>query len=282
MKVRENTHNRLETSAERTDVPFDDEGGYVVWRSWGNGPPAVLLHGDYGSWSHYIRNIEVLSDRYLVLVPDMPGYGDSGLPVLNDIVADSTKILADGVDQLIGEKASYDVIGFSFGGIYAGHMAQLHDGRIRKVILIGTGGMGVDAPVQSKKPLKRLSRNMTWSVRAKIHRNNLEGVMFAFEDTVDDLSVLVQDTNTARTRIRIRGIPESDILLRVLPDCRAEFFGIWGTEDAYSLGEVSAREKILRELKPNIDFRSIEGAGHWVMYETPGVFNKILQDMLDL
>ena len=280
MSGSEDILQRLEKTAKRVDIPFDGAGNSVAWRCWGCGPAVVLLHGDYGSWTHFIRNIEPLAERYQLLVPDMPGYGDSGLPVLQDLVVDSAQIMADGVDALIGDDADYDIIGFSYGGIHAGHMAAIHRGRVRRVVLIGAGGMGVDAPVEYKRPMKRLSRDMDWPTRREIHRNNLAGVMFNDERVVDDLSLHLQDSNTARTRIRARGIPESDILLRALPDASAAFFGIWGVEDVYSLGDVPAREAILRTFKPDMDFRTLNDTGHWVMYEAPDAVNDMLFDML--
>ena len=156
---------RLEKTDKRVDIPFDGADNFVAWRCWGRGPAVVLLHGDYGSWTHFIRNIKPLAERYQLLVPDMPGYGDSGLPVLQDLVVDSAQIMADGVDALIGDDADYDIIGFSYGGIHAGHMAAIHRGRVRRVVLIGAGGMGVDAPVEYKRPMKRLSRDMDWPTR---------------------------------------------------------------------------------------------------------------------
>ena len=280
MSGSENILERLEETAERIDIPFDRAGGRVAWRCWGRGPAVVLLHGDYGSWTHFIRNIEPLSERYRLLVPDMPGYGDSGLPDLQDLVVDSARIMADGVDALVGSAAHYDIVGFSFGGIHAGHMAALHRERVRRVVLIGAGGMGVDAPVEYKRPMKRLSRDMDWPTRREVHRNNLAGVMFNDERVVDDLSLRLQDANTSRTRIRARGIPESDILLRALPDASAAFYGIWGVEDVYSLGDVPAREAILRAYKPDIDFRTLDDIGHWVMYEAPERVNEMIVEML--
>jgi len=270
---------RLEKTAKRVDIPFDGAGNSVAWRSWGRGPAVVLLHGDYGSWTHFIRNIEPLAERYQLLVPDMPGYGDSGLPVLQDLVVDSAQIMADGVEALIDDDADYNIIGFSYGGIHAGHMAAIHRGRVRRVVLIGAGGIGVDAPVEYKRPMKRLSRDMDCR-RGVRYTATTCWVMFNDERVVDDLSLHLQDANTARTRIRARGIPESDILLRALPDASAAFFGIWGVEDVYSLGDVPAREAILRTYKPDIDFRMLNDAGHWVMYEAPDAVNDMLFDIL--
>ena len=240
----------------------------------------MLLHGDWGSWTHFIRNIEILAEHYRVLVPDMPGYGDSGLPPLDDVVVDSAFIMTADIDKLIGKNTNYDIVGFSFGGIHAGHMAAIHSERVGKVVLIGAGGMGIDAPVRYKRPMQRLSRDMDWPTRKAVHRNNLGGVMFHDETVVDELSLRLQDANTSRTRIRAKGVPESDILLRALPDCIARFCGIWGVEDVYSLGDVPAREAILRNYFPDIDFRVLEDVGHWVMYEAPNQVNDMLLEML--
>ena len=58
-------------------------GAQTVWHAWGLARPAtvVLLHGGSGSWTHWVRNIAALSDAgWCVLVPDLPGFGDSDLP----------------------------------------------------------------------------------------------------------------------------------------------------------------------------------------------------------
>lgn len=279
MTAADDIYERLKASAERVETPFGDDGR-LVWWCWGEGPAVLMLHGDYGSWTHFIRNIEVLSERYRLLIPDMPGYADSDLPPLDDIVVDSSRMLCDHLDTLIGPDARYDIVGFSFGGIYAGQMAAIHKARVGKVILIGTGGMGVDEKPHTRREMQRLSRDMDFETRAAIHRNNLCGVMFARDETADDLAVLLQDENTGRTRIRARGIPESDVLFRAFPECTAEFTAIWGECDAYAVGDVDARAMMLRTHFPDIDFRTMLGVGHWVMYEAPEEFNEIVVEML--
>ena len=69
---------RLDAEAQRTESPCGD--GSMVWRSWGEGPPLVLLHGASGSWTHWIRNVLPLARHHRVLAPDMPGYGESDAP----------------------------------------------------------------------------------------------------------------------------------------------------------------------------------------------------------
>lgn len=280
MSTTDDIYARLKASAERIETPFENGDGRVVWRCWGTGPAVLMLHGDYGSWTHFLRNIEFLSQRYRLLIPDMPGYAESDLPPLDDIVVDSSRMLCDQLDTIIGPETTYDIVGFSFGGIYAGQMAANHSERVGTVILIGTGGMGVDEIPHTRRQMKRLSRDMDYETRADIHRNNLCGVMFARDETVDDLAIQLQDENTGRTRVRAKGIAESDVLFRTLPNCTAEFTAIWGELDAYAVGDVPARAQMLRDFYPDIDFRMMPDTGHWVMYESPDEFNGIVVDML--
>src|SRR6185295_19822150 len=65
-------------AARKHRTPCGD--GQMVWRVWGAGEPLFLFHGGSGSWTHWIRNIAVLSRHYELWVPDIPGLGDSAMP----------------------------------------------------------------------------------------------------------------------------------------------------------------------------------------------------------
>jgi pimeloyl-ACP methyl ester carboxylesterase len=121
---------------------IEHDGSVTCWREFGAGAPPVLLHGGHGSWMHWIRNIEVLSDSHRVLVPDLPGYGDSdalhadsGFPGLVDALIAS-------IDKLLGAGAAFDLAGFSFGGVVAGCVALRHEG-VRRLALLGAVGHGM-------------------------------------------------------------------------------------------------------------------------------------------
>ena len=60
----------------------DVDGFGVAYREAGpvNGPALLLLHG-FPTSSHMFRNlIPKLADRYRVVAPDLPGFGQSDLP----------------------------------------------------------------------------------------------------------------------------------------------------------------------------------------------------------
>ena len=62
------------------------EGLEIFYREAGpwNAPTVLLLHG-FPSSSHMFRNlIPKLADKYHVVAPDFPGYGESSAPSVND------------------------------------------------------------------------------------------------------------------------------------------------------------------------------------------------------
>ena len=48
----------------------------------GDGPPALLLHGTAGSWRNFRPWLPALQPRAHLVIPDLPGFGDSPAPQL--------------------------------------------------------------------------------------------------------------------------------------------------------------------------------------------------------
>jgi pimeloyl-ACP methyl ester carboxylesterase len=255
----------------------------MVWHVWDGGTPdalpLVLLHGDFGSWTHWVRNVLPLSRHFRVLVPDMPGYGASDLPPEPWSPASLARIIGGGIGEILGASARYSVAGFSFGGIIAGHLAALEEDRVDRLVLLGPGGLGLpgasDAPV-----LRRVQAGMGAPEIRAVHRHNLLALMIADPGKADDLAVDLQMANIGGARLRAGAIPASDVLLRILPTVRARLSGIWGGRDAFVFPHVRERGDLLRRFQPDIDFRTIEGAGHWTPYEAPGAVNAALTEMM--
>jgi pimeloyl-ACP methyl ester carboxylesterase len=109
--------------ARRHETPCG--AGSLVWRAWGEGPPVVLLHGADGAWSQWVRNIDALCAGRTVWAVDLPGFGDSALPSAADHPA-IAQALADGLRRLLGPALPAPVVGFSFGGVVAAHLAALY------------------------------------------------------------------------------------------------------------------------------------------------------------
>lgn len=253
----------------------------MAWRCWGTGTPLVLLHGDFGSWTHWIRNVLPLSRHFRVLVPDMPGYGASDPPPEPWSPESLAGIIAAGLSEILGASASYRIAGFSFGGIIAGHLAAFDRDRVDRLVLLGPGGMALPGPATAPT-LRRVDLGMDATEVRGVHRHNLCALMIRDPAKADDLAIDIQIENIRNARLRAGNIPASDSLLRALPAVRARLYGIWGERDAFTFPHVAARADLLRRFQPDIDFRIIKGAGHWTPYEAPEAVDAALVEMLGL
>jgi 2-hydroxy-6-oxonona-2,4-dienedioate hydrolase len=263
---------RVDAHATRRLTPCGD--GAMVWREWGAGRPLVLLHGASGSWTHWIRNIAALAAHVRVLVPDLPGFGDSAPPPEPATLDTLADVVARGIDAVVPPPEPVDMAGFSFGGIVAGVVAARHDARVRSLTLVGPNGMAL-----RRRPLPSLVRiepTMTVHEVATAHRENLRTLMFGRPERADDLAVHVQLGNLRRARFRSGAIPDGDALLRALPAIRARLAGIWGERDAFAAPYIDDRRRTLERFQPGLAFHVVPDAGHWVMYEAPEDVNRIL------
>ena len=249
----------------------------MVWRVWGAGRPLVLLHGASGSWTHWIRNVVPLAERFQVCAADMPGFGDSDAvpePHTAETLADR---VTAAVERLVPPPASLDIAGFSFGGIVGGLVAARLGRRVGTLVLIGPGGLAL--PTATPPPLRRAESDRPGEIRA-VHRDNLNRLMIASPEAIDDVAIDVQIDNVRRARFKSGTIPLSDALLKALPSVEARIAGIWGERDVYAGAHVDDRRRLLATFQPDLEFRVVADAGHWVIYEAADAVNAALLTIL--
>jgi 2-hydroxy-6-oxonona-2,4-dienedioate hydrolase len=267
---------RLAPASRRIETPCGD--GVMVWRSWGEGEPLVLFHGGFGSWTHWFRNIPVLSRRYRLIVASLPGLGESDDAPLPHTPEGIAAIAAAGVARILAPGERFHLAGFSFGGLIGGHVAALFGERCRSLTLVGAGGLGL-----KRSAMRKL---LSWrhiedeEGRLAVHRENLAILMLADPAKIDDLAVHLQAENAARGRVNSPTIAMTDTLTRRLPLVRGRLAGIWGERDAAAMEDLPARARLLRGIQPSAPFVVIADAGHWVQYEAAEAFNEILLELL--
>jgi pimeloyl-ACP methyl ester carboxylesterase len=106
--------------------------------------PLLFLHGSNGLMVD--PYLDGLAERYRVVAPVHPGFGDStGLEHIDDII-DLAIYYHDFMDEMGMESAH--VVGFSLGGMLAAEVAALDPSRVRKLVLCDPIGLWRDdAPV---------------------------------------------------------------------------------------------------------------------------------------
>ena len=246
--------------------------GELVWRRWGSGPSVVLLHGGTGSWTHWIRNIPVLEKTHTLWVPDMPGFGDSAAPPKGSRIEGLAAIVADGIAQIGG--GPVDLVGFSFGGLVAGHLAAAHPELVRRLVLVGAGGLGLRH--HQKLPLLAWRHLKSDAERAAAHRHNLAILMLWNEAKIDALALYIQSQNARRSRINSGPYSRGDVLLEPLSRVKGPVTGLWGRYDSTTVGRLAEVEPLLKRANPASTLTIIEDAGHWVIYEQAEAVNAIM------
>lgn len=264
----------IDARARRVETPCGD--GVLVWRIWGEGEPLLISHGAQGSWTHWIDIIDALSAKRMLIAVDLPGHGDSAMPPSSDHDSISA-VLAEGLAQVLGEVRPIDLAGFSFGGVTFAHFAAFHPEFVRRLILVGTGGL--DTPL-GHIDLRRIS-GLNGEERKAAIRGNLLGLMLDHEESADDLAQYLAVTNARNARLRNASeLVLPDKLALILPRVTQRVDAIWGEHDRPHPNP-AAQEAVLRCTHPHADFRVIAESGHWVMYERPSCFNTALLELLE-
>jgi pimeloyl-ACP methyl ester carboxylesterase len=226
---------------------------------------------------HWIRNVEVLARDFMILVPDLPGSGDSTTPP-PPISADSiAAFVTTGLNEIIGSSTSFSVVGFSMGGLIAGYVVGQCAGRVDHLVLVGASGT-----LAPRNQLKLQSWRLHTSEADKIeaHRANLGVLMIRDQDKIDALAIFVQRRNAELSRIRGKHVSSTGALSKCLSGFGGRLAGIWGEEDAIARTFLGERHAALHALSPDATFDVFPGVSHWVQYEAHEKFNLRLRELL--
>ncbi len=271
----------LEEKATRHETASGD--GAMVWRHWAaNGrshhDPLVLLHGGSGSWRHWIRNIDALSTDRDVWAPDLPGFGDSALPHPPTHFSTIAATVCSGLRVLLPAEQRFDLAGFSFGSHTSQYVAAEMGGRVATLVLV-TGHMLGPMLAQPNQILERWRDIADPPERERILKRNLGALMLAHETSMDPLALHLYAEDVTRSRVRPpKFINDRDYgMIDRLP-CNVA--GIAGALDPLGVPSAAAQGAELLRRRPDARFHLVENAGHWVSYEAPGEFNRVLRDFL--
>jgi pimeloyl-ACP methyl ester carboxylesterase len=243
----------------------------------------VLLHGGSGSWTHWVRNIAPLvAAGWRVLVPDLPGFGDSDLPEgCTDVDALPAPMHA-GLQQL--QQAglcghAVRLVGFSFGGMTAALWLSAYPQDADQLVLVGAPGMGLT--VSERIPLKGWRHLPTPEAQAQVHRHNLMALLLQKPEALDELALALHTANVQRDRMPRRRLSSTPIVAETLPQLQASVSAIYGEHDALYRGRLPELQRAMQTLSTHWDsWHTVPNAGHWVQYEAADAFMAALLGVL--
>jgi pimeloyl-ACP methyl ester carboxylesterase len=243
-------------------------------RRAGKGPPLVLVHGYLGGSAQWEAEIAQFSDRYDVIAPDLPGFGDaSAEPGCDSIgaMADSVLALLDhlGIEEFI-------LMGHSMGGMIAQEMAAKAPDRVSKLILYGTGPLGLMP--DRFEPIK-LSRERLCSDGVGKTIERIGATWFRRGDAAAGFPVVRQIGAGANPEAALAALDAmADWDGRpALKSLEMPTLVVWGHDDrSYRWPQVESLWKNL----PNATLSVIPGAAHAAHLEKPKLFQAIVEDFL--
>src|SRR5918992_2390012 len=129
--------SRADAVAPRTVTIHGHE---VAYRSAGEGPVVVLIHGIAGSTRTWSRVMPALAERYTVVAPDLLGHGQSAKPRGDYSLGAYASGIRDLLVALDVDRATF--VGHSLGGGVAMQLAYQFPERCERLALVASGGFG--------------------------------------------------------------------------------------------------------------------------------------------
>jgi 4,5:9,10-diseco-3-hydroxy-5,9,17-trioxoandrosta-1(10),2-diene-4-oate hydrolase len=263
------------------------DGKSIYYLDIGKGDPLVLIHGGgpgAGGWSNYNRNVDALSAKYRLIVPDLPGYGGSDK---SPITAPRFGAYAKAVNGLLDNLgiAKAHVVGNSLGGGTAIKMACEAPQRVAKLILMGPAGL---ASAYSAVPTEGARMIFEYYGGAGPSRAKLDAfirlMIFDSSNLTEELleqryQASIAPEIVANPPLSLKQMPILEELWRDerLVKLPHDTLVLWGRNDR--VNPLWTAEILMNQL-PNARMVSFTHCGHWVQWEKAKAFNAIVLSFL--
>lgn len=267
----------------------DVDGVRLHWAelgSPGERPPLVLVHGLADSHLTWRPVMAALAADRQLLMPDLAGSGLSGRPDAPYTLAWHTRLIATWLAQQGLE--SFDLVGHSYGGGVAQMLLLEAPGRVRRLGLAASGGLGRELnfwlkfaafpyfverhgqPFMSfgtRRARSKMARDpqAQADVEALAQMNALPGTARAFSRTVRDvISFRGQERQSHERLHEVASFPPTAVL--------------WGERDAHI---PIAHGRTMVERFEGVRFRAFPGCTHYLHHDDPTGFVEEVRAFLD-
>lgn len=264
--------DQVDAGLEKIYVRLPD-GRRMCWRVVGEGPPLVLVHGGAGNWLHWIANVEALARDFRVMLPDLPGFGDSDPAVEPATLSALATDLMEGLHSLVSREQSIGLVGFSLGGVVAARCAVMR-GNVSRICLIGTAG--TETARREEAPL-RSWRASEGAERLAVLRSNLLAHMLHHEESAEGVALAAYSRAVQAMTIRSRGLVKGWLVGELIAMGDGPCLYLWGEAD------VTCTPSDLTgalNLRPQDRLEILPGVGHWAQFEAAEQINHRIRDWI--
>ncbi len=231
----------------------------------GNGEFVFILHGWGSSCEVFKNSMSLMAEKYCVVVPDLPGFGETEEPKEPWCVDDYVDFVIDFISEFKAKKVV--LMGHSYGGRIIIKLANRKNlpFELSKLILVDAAGIKPKLSFKSKvkvKTFKLLKHLLPQSLIAKL-RNKMGSADY------NNASPIMKQT-------MVKSIAED--LTPLLKGIKTETLLVWGKSDtATPLADGQLMEK---EIK-NSGLVTLDG-GHYSFLDSQFIFNRVIKSFLKI
>jgi pimeloyl-ACP methyl ester carboxylesterase len=267
-------------------------GHRVFYRSAGEGPVLVLVHGITSTSDTWSNVAPYLAERFTVIAPDLLGHGESATPRGDYSLGAYASGIRDLLFALGHERATF--VGHSLGGGIAMQLAYQFPEHCERLVLVSSGGLGRDITALLRAaslpgselvlPLLvnervlgagRAVGRLLGRVGLRVHTDL--GEVLRGHASLSDGEARAAFVHTLRTIVDPRGqrVDASDrlYLAQAIP-----FLIVWGEHDPIIPVEhaLAAHRQV-----PNSRLELFPEAGHFPHLDDPLRFVRVLTDFME-
>ena len=266
-------------------------GHDVAYRTAGEGPVVLLVHGIAGSSATWSRVIPDLAERYTVIAPDLLGHGESAKPRGDYSLGAYASGLRDLLAVLGHDRAT--IVGHSLGGGVAMQFAYQFPQICERLVLVASGGLGKEVnpflravslpgseyllPLVLHRSLHdAMGKVGRWFGRLGLQGGEIAQEVWRSYTALTEIHGQMAFVHTIRSVIDVRGqrVSARD---RLYLAAEVPTLIVWGDRDR--IIPVS-HAHVTHELIPGSRLVVVEGAGHFLPVEQPAAFLEAMQDFL--
>jgi pimeloyl-ACP methyl ester carboxylesterase len=246
-------------------------GRDVHYYTAGQGDPLIVVHGGGGDARTWLDNAAVLSRKYTIYIPDLPGFGASQLLDGEYSIPELAEFVNTFADKL--GLGSFYLVGHSIGGGVALNYALKSPHKIKKLVLVSSLCLGKEIALWVRlasilarglsSAILAAPRVMKWL--AKTPRFPVELVRPAFRASVN----LGSTITTLKEQTLVLGNRLSEILMPTLV--------VWAAKDNI----VPAKQAYAAaEVIPRCQLKVFQDCGHSVYRDKICEFPQLLTGFL--
>jgi pimeloyl-ACP methyl ester carboxylesterase len=264
------------------------DGAKIYVEQQGSGQPIVLVHGWSCSSRFWQKNIPALAETFRVVALDLRGHGNSSKILAGHTIGQYARDVREVIEAL--DLQDVTLVGWSMGGpVVLSYCEQYEqDSRLARLGLVDTAPHPFNAGDWNSHLMKNYQFN-NMSSMFKLYTadpvkyvTTFSGNMFKDSGNVppQDLEWIIAEMTKTPPWIAIAIY--SDFLAsdyaRVLPTVRIPAVVFAANSNVYARGVEMGRH--LADCLPDATFVPFEDAGHFLFYEQPEKFNRILAEFI--